>query len=418
MSSLLHVFAQDEAPLCTTAACTATRARAAAAIIALGLPYSETTFKPVFARGSCPAFLAPTAAALAAAELAASVRAATGRDVQCSLGRDRRSAVAAPQSPPLPPEPVVFNVMAVGGNGLGKSTLLHAMFAHEEFSERYPGLFPRTKRTVQVRSSHVLAEAAGRPLHLTLVDTPGLGDAADHARRFADILAYIDECYCDYFNQDTDAHTRSRSDRRIHCCLYFIEPTGHDLQPFDVECMKELQDRVNVIPVIAKADTMSTYECYRFKRRLLREIAEQQIDVYDFPEVNPQEEQLRALKERLPFAVVGFNSELHEYGRKMMARRYPWGIAEVETLEHNDFSLLRKVLLQIHLCNLKEATEVHYENYRCRTLTPLSFDDFENLDDSKMENNRYYITFKPSISSSIVDTLNSLNVVSSSSSSK
>lgn len=38
------------------------------------------------------------------------------------------------------------------------------------------------------------------------------------------------------------------------------------LKPLDIEFMKRLHDRVNIIPVLAKADTMTPEECGQFKR--------------------------------------------------------------------------------------------------------------------------------------------------------
>lgn len=54
-------------------------------------------------------------------------------------------------------------------------------------------------------------------------------------------------------------------DSRIHCCLYFIRPSGHSLKPIDIIVMKKLADVVNVVPVIAKADTLTMEERAKFK---------------------------------------------------------------------------------------------------------------------------------------------------------
>jgi septin 7 len=58
------------------------------------------------------------------------------------------------------------------------------------------------------------------------------------------------------------------SDGRVHCCLYFIAPSGHGLKPLDVEFMQRLHDRVNIVPVLAKADTMTPEECVAFKKQV------------------------------------------------------------------------------------------------------------------------------------------------------
>jgi len=57
-------------------------------------------------------------------------------------------------------------------------------------------------------------------------------------------------------------------DTRIHCCLYFINPTGHSLRPIDVIVMKKLSEVVNVVPVIAKSDSLSLGERDAFKSKV------------------------------------------------------------------------------------------------------------------------------------------------------
>ena len=56
---------------------------------------------------------------------------------------------------------------------------------------------------------------------------------------------------------------------QIHCCLYFIGPSGHGLKPLDIEFMRRLHDKVNIIPVIAKADTLTPDECLHLKKQVL-----------------------------------------------------------------------------------------------------------------------------------------------------
>ena len=52
-------------------------------------------------------------------------------------------------------------------------------------------------------------------------------------------------------------------------CLYFIQPTGHGLKPIDIEFMRRLHDKVNIIPLIAKADTLTPQEQEDFKLQIL-----------------------------------------------------------------------------------------------------------------------------------------------------
>lgn len=57
-------------------------------------------------------------------------------------------------------------------------------------------------------------------------------------------------------------------DTRIHCCLFFINPTGHSLRPIDIIVMKKLSEVVNVVPVIAKSDSLTIEERDNFKSKV------------------------------------------------------------------------------------------------------------------------------------------------------
>jgi len=57
-------------------------------------------------------------------------------------------------------------------------------------------------------------------------------------------------------------------DTRIHAALYFIAPTGHTLKAIDIVVMKRLSEVVNVVPVIAKSDSLTLEEREAFKQRV------------------------------------------------------------------------------------------------------------------------------------------------------
>lgn len=77
-----------------------------------------------------------------------------------------------------------------------------------------------------------------------------------------------------------------------------------------------------------------------------------------------------ALQALLPFAIVGSEEEIEVNGEMIRARRYPWGIVEVDNPKHSDFGRLRSALLNTHLTDLKEIThDFLYENYRTEKLS-------------------------------------------------
>jgi septin 3/9/12 len=81
------------------------------------------------------------------------------------------------------------------------------------------------------------------------------------------IVKYIKDQHSAYLRKELTAmRDRHIQDTRIHCCLYFINPTGHTLRPIDVIVMKKLSEVVNVVPVIAKADSLTLDEREQFKQ--------------------------------------------------------------------------------------------------------------------------------------------------------
>uniref|UniRef100_A0A493TV57 Septin-7 n=1 Tax=Anas platyrhynchos platyrhynchos TaxID=8840 RepID=A0A493TV57_ANAPP len=231
----------------------------------------------------------------------------------------------------------------------------------------------KIERTVQIEASTVEIEERGVKLRLTVVDTPGYGDAINSQDCFKTIIQYIDNQFERYLHDESGLNRRHIVDNRVHCCFYFISPFGHGLKPLDVEFMKALHGKVNIVPVIAKADTLTLKERERLKRRVLDEISEHGIRIYQLPDADSDEdeefkEQTRVLKASIPFAVIGSNQLIEVKGKKIRGRLYPWGVVEVENPEHNDFLKLRTMLVT-HMQDLQEVTQdLHYENFRSERL--------------------------------------------------
>lgn len=226
---------------------------------------------------------------------------------------------------------------------------------------------------MSIEASSVEIEERGVKLRLTIVDTPGFGDSVDSANCYKPIIKYIDDKFEQFLTDESGLNRRNISDHRAHCCFYFISPFGHGLKPLDIECMKALQSKVNIIPIIAKADTLTQSEVKRLKTRVLNELTKHNIQIYRIPECDSDEDddfkvQSKQLKESIPFAVVGSNQTIEVRGKKVRGRCYPWGVIEIENIEHNDFIKLRSMLIT-HMQDLQEVThEIHYENYRSEKL--------------------------------------------------
>lgn len=139
--------------------------------------------------------------------------------------------------------------------------------------------------------------------------------------------------------------------------------------------MKRLSPRVNVIPVIGKADSLTPAELAESKKLVMEDIEHYRIPVYNFPydiEEDDEDtvEENAELRGLMPFAIVGSEDVLDVGGKKVRGRQYPWGVVEVENARHSDFLAIRSALLHSHLADLKEIThDFLYENYRTEKLS-------------------------------------------------
>ncbi|XP_014274117.1 septin-1 [Halyomorpha halys] len=265
-----------------------------------------------------------------------------------------------------------FTLMVVGESGLGKSTLINSLFLTDQSPERkIPHDVNKLNQTVE--ASCVEIDESGVKLRLTVVDTPGFGNAIDNSDSFKVILQYIDDKFKRFFRDESGVNRKNIIDNRVHCCFYFISPYGHGLKPLDIEFMKMLHNKVNIVPIIAKADCLTKNEKLRLKERVKAEIESNGIKIYNLPECDSDEdeeykEESRRLKEAVPFAVCGSNTLFEAKGRKVRGRSYSWGILDIENPEHCDFIMLRSMLMT-YMPDLQDATHyIHYENYRSEQL--------------------------------------------------
>uniref|UniRef100_A0A3B4V514 Septin n=1 Tax=Seriola dumerili TaxID=41447 RepID=A0A3B4V514_SERDU len=233
----------------------------------------------------------------------------------------------------------------------------------------------RINQTVDIVKHTISIEEKGIKLRLSIIDTPGFGDHCSPPLLDPDMTPYyIDQQFEQYFRDESGLNRRNIQDNRVHCCLYFISPFGHGLRPLDVECMRALHEKVNIVPILAKADSLTEAEVCRKKMKIREDIRQFGINIYQFPECDSDEDedfqrQDQLLKDSIPFAVIGSNVQMESKGRKFRGRVYPWGVVEVENPAHSDFLLLRNMLVRTHMQDLKDVTrETHYENYRAQCI--------------------------------------------------
>ncbi|XP_034469040.1 septin 9b isoform X1 [Hippoglossus hippoglossus] len=267
-----------------------------------------------------------------------------------------------------------FNIMVVGQSGLGKSTLMNTLFKSKVSRKSVqPSPEERIPKTIEIKSVSHDVEEKGVRMKLTVIDTPGFGDHINNENCWQPIMKFINDQYEAYLQEEIHINRKKRiPDSRVHCCIYFIPPTGHCLRPLDVEFMRRLSKVVNIVPVIAKADTLTLEERDDFKQTIREELRANGIDVYPQKEFDEDAEDRiinDKIREMIPFAVVGSDQEYQVNGKKILGRKTKWGTIEVENIAHCEFAYLRDLLIRTHMQNIKDITgSIHYEMYRVRRL--------------------------------------------------
>ncbi|KAF6721496.1 Septin-9 [Oryzias melastigma] len=267
-----------------------------------------------------------------------------------------------------------LNIMVVGQSGLGKSTLMNTLFKSKVSRKSVLATSQeKIPKTIEIKSISHDIEEKGVRMKLTVIDTPGFGDQINNENCWQPIMKFINNQYEAYLQEEININRKKRiPDSRVHCCIYFIPPTGHCLRPLDVEFMKRLSKVVNIVPVIAKADTLTLEERDFFKKKIREELRSNGIDVYPQKEFDEDSEDRminEKIREMIPFAVVGSDQEYQVNGKRLLGRKTKWGTIEVENIAHCEFAYLRDLLIRTHMQNIKDITSsIHYEMYRVRRL--------------------------------------------------
>ncbi|KAL1512073.1 hypothetical protein AB1Y20_005346 [Prymnesium parvum] len=295
---------------------------------------------------------------------------------------------------------ISFKVMLVGESGLGKTTFTRALlrpYVPEHLLDEPPDSVdagPVRSRTAEITETVHKVENDGFPVEFSVVDCPGYGDAVDSTAWIDKIVGYITSRFAEHYEalgyppRHTDSSTFSTGkDKLVHVCLYFI--AAHRLKGVDLEFLKRLQPYVNLVPVIAKADTMTLAERDAFRRLVLSEFKLHGVRIFQMVDLSaptkgvppvatptrdseadatsdtprtstaPRAKDGGAPAQRPvsttqppPFAVSA-----SEDGTRV----YPWGTCYVEDPAHSDLSLLRSMLFAGSMLAAKRKTLALFE---------------------------------------------------------
>eukprot|EP00854_Cymbomonas_tetramitiformis_P011913 gene11913-14070_t len=275
------------------------------------------------------------------------------------------------------PQRQYLKILMAGESGLGKTT-----FARNLFQDYHPEVTVHdgtatSKETFlnapEELCTKVEIESAksGHTYCYSVQDTPGYGDDLELEQHVDMIVSFVKRQKAAYMQMDVDPQ-RSRDladveDPRVDICLYFIP--AHRLKTVDVLFMQALSKEVALIPVLAKADSMTAEEIQQFRAEVMASL--EGVDVLHFPS-----EMLTAAGSSPahvpPFAVVASNHMAQTAPdrrcRFWPVREYNWGTCEAKRTDHSDFAVLRRLLFEFGYHAIRQETARRYYAYRSTEL--------------------------------------------------
>jgi sporulation-regulated protein 3 len=258
-----------------------------------------------------------------------------------------------------------FTILCVGESGVGKTSFINTLFDSlitEKTRSIKTDFRQHPNKTRQITSYKVNLVKDGLEIKLKIIDTPGLGEHTNNKNCWYPIAKYIDEQYRNLVYQENQPDRSKLTHNEIHACLYFIVPSAVSLNQLDIDAMKNLSKRVNLIPIISKADGFTIDELNAFKERIRNTLKEENIEICElFEEKNKITQTINVM----PFTTINsIETHMNKDNKYVRGRKYKWGLSEVENVLHCDFLKIRNFLLESCMCDLISSTENYYENYR------------------------------------------------------
>ncbi|KAG0700138.1 Septin-domain-containing protein [Suillus ampliporus] len=236
--------------------------------------------------------------------------------------------------------PPAFNLMVVGGRGIGKTSFLRLLLETADIStnatedqrvglDRF--LKGSLKKTQHINTACVeICESRYDRVLLTVIDTPGLdfGDGRELRleRQVSEIIKYLDAQYADTMNEESKVVRQSKGDQHVHLCIFMVDPSSilspssrstqspmsgsarsdttvgdtqeakydqeysrdFTMTPAELRVIRRLSARVNVLPVIAHADSLTDDTLSLVKAAVRRDLESAGLDFGVFSTPKPK----------------------------------------------------------------------------------------------------------------------------------
>lgn len=222
----------------------------------------------------------------------------------------------------------VFNLLVVGRRGHGSSTLVNSLFSSNLVpKDRKDGIYT------------TLNEVIEGDVKLTISVT------TYHGEDFEKLIHHIESLNEEYFENEQGLNIPFL-DKRIHCCL-FLTPADKITEK-EIAGVQALSTKVNLIPIIAKADIFTVEELREHREKINKIFLDSKVQFYDYGEYD---------SEHFPMAVIASENIIEENGFVIRGRKYPWGVIDIENHKYSDFKKLQRILIGERFVDLIYETD-------------------------------------------------------------
>lgn len=256
-----------------------------------------------------------------------------------------------------------FNIMIVGSHGLGKTTFINKLL-EQNIVKKAP--FEDTpdsgnpycvlEAKCNIQTSYIEIRENAFTIRLNITEIDGIGDSVDNRECYRPIIDLIEANFNDYHQKFKEQTKSTIDDKRIHVCLYFLEPIGTIKTP-DLETLKHISTHCTIIPIIAKADLLSKDELHEMKD-IMRDI----LNTNGIAFFDPAEPPLNS-----PFAIFCDSRSPDDNAH------LDWAQISFNS-QTNDFLLVKRLIIERNALFLITKTDQYYDNYRISHLLTTSSD--------------------------------------------
>ncbi|KAF9351082.1 hypothetical protein BGX26_010815 [Mortierella sp. AD094] len=207
--------------------------------------------------------------------------------------------------------------------------------------------------------------------NLVFLDTPGYGSVIDARTNFNLFMSYVSQTFEEksrkispFIEVSNNELMRSLvtgvgAHRFIDVCFYLIV---HRLKPIDIEYMRLISEKANVVPVISKVDTQPEEEVRELKVHVLKTLREQGVPIYTF---RTDYDRLINMAETGQFGGPPFAVS------NVPAKPVSDNPEDQIPFKHgaNELPLLRKLVLETQITNIRQFTVKKFINWRGKHMT-------------------------------------------------